>query len=257
MPISIEQLQACFANALVDSRREAALLDTLVTSDAMRERIGLYRGNVRANWRGALAGAYPVLHALVGEKYFAALARAYAREHPSASGDLNCFGDALPPFLERYETDPRFRYFGDIARLEWALHCAYFARDVEAFSAEQWAELGVEGLLEARLSVHPACAAIGSPYAVVDVWFAHQEHGRAAPAEIDVPSWALVARSGWQPIVLGQSVAAHAAFMALQRGEPLNDALDAAFAVDAEFDFARQWRVWVEAGVVTGVASTV
>jgi hypothetical protein len=252
MSTRIELLQASFAGALADSQREPALLDRLVPSDTTSERIGLYRGNLQANWRGALAGAYPVLRALVGDAYFDALARAYARAHPSASGDLNRFGDALPGFIERYETDPRFRYFGDIARLEWALHCAYFAGDVEPFSVQQWAEFGGERLLEARLCVHPACAAIASRYAVADVWLAHKPGG-VFPAEIDTLSWVLVVRPQWQPIVLRQSAAAHAAFVALRRGESLNDALDAAFEVDAEFDFARQWRAWVGAVAITGV----
>ncbi|CAB3782053.1 DNA-binding domain-containing protein [Pararobbsia alpina] len=254
MSTRIELLQAAFASALADSRHEPALLDVLVPTDTESERLGLYRGNLQANWRGALANAYPVLCALVGDGYFNALARAYARAHPSGSGDLNRFGDALPDYIERYETDSRFRYFGDIARLEWALHCAYFASDVEPFSAEQWAEFGGERLLEARLCLHPACTAIASPYAVADVWLAHQP-GEVFPAEIDAPSWVLVVRPQWRPIVVKQSAAAHAAFVALQRGDSLNDALDAAFGVDAEFDFARQWREWVEMRAVMGVFS--
>jgi hypothetical protein len=252
MSTRIELLQAGFAGALADSQREPALLDRLLPADTVSERIGLYRGNLQANWRGALASAYPVLRALVGDVYFDALARAYAQAHPSASGDLNGFGDALSGFIERYETDPRFRYFGDIARLEWALHCAYFAGDVEPFSAQQWAEFGGERLLEARLCIHPACAVIASRYAIADVWLAHQP-GEVFPAEIDAPSWMLVVRPQWRPTVLKQSAAAHAAFVALQRGGSLNDALDAAFEVDAEFDFARQWGEWVEAVAITGV----
>jgi Putative DNA-binding domain len=251
MSTRIELLQAGFAGALADSHHESALLDELAPSDMASERIGLYRGNLQTNWHGALAGAYPVLRALVGDMYFDALARAYARAHPSVSGDLNRFGDALPPFVERYEPDSRFRYFGDIARLEWALHCAYFASDVEPFSSGQWIELGGDRLLEARLCVHPACAAIASSYAIADVWLAHQP-GEVFPADIDVPSWVLVVRPQWRPVVIKQSAAAHAAFVGLRRGESLNEALDAAFAMDAEFDFARQWQQWVGVSAITG-----
>jgi Putative DNA-binding domain len=253
----IESLQADFASALADSRQESVLLDKwLVSADSTHERIGLYRGNLQANWHGALTGAYPVLRALVGDVYFDALARAYAKVHPSASGDLNRFGDALPAYIERYEADSRFRYFGDIARLEWALRCAYFARDVEPFSPEQWVELGSERLLDARLCVHPACTAIASPFAIADVWLAHQP-GKDFPAELDMPSWMLVARPQWRPMVIKQSAAAHTAFVGLQRGDSLNDALEAAFAMDAEFDFARQWREWVGVSAITGIVGDV
>src|SRR5260370_40609754 len=49
----------------------------------VHRRIGLYRGNVRTRWRAALANAYPVLLALVGDAWFDALSIAYARAHPS------------------------------------------------------------------------------------------------------------------------------------------------------------------------------
>src|ERR1700730_296805 len=84
----------------------------------VRRRVGLYRGNVRTHWRAALANVYPVLLALVGDAYFDALSIAYARSHPSQSGDLNRFGDELPVFMGEYERDRRFRYFADVARLE-------------------------------------------------------------------------------------------------------------------------------------------
>jgi hypothetical protein len=252
MPMGLESLQAGFASALANSKHEAALLDCLEPTGAVSERVGLYRGNLQANWRGALAGAYPTLLALVGDVYFDALARAYAQVHPSDSGDLNRFGDSLPGFIERYETDSRFRYFGDVARVEWGLHLAYFAADVESFSPQQWVEFGNERLLDARISVHPACTAIASRYAIGDIWLAHQPGG-SFPAEIEAPSCVLVVRPQWRPIVVKQSAAAHTAFLALQRGESLNEALDAAFSIDAGFDFSAQWREWIESLAVVGI----
>jgi hypothetical protein len=56
--------------------------------------------------------------------------------------------------------------------------------------------------------------------------------------------------------VLVQSEAAHAAFMALRSGEPLNAALEAALAVDPEFDFVSQWQAWISTCAITGVAIT-
>ncbi len=280
MPTPFETLQARFADALADSRCESALLDSLVepgagsastqraasdaptapdvsgvsgvsgVSDVLHQRIGLYRGNVHANRHGALASAYPVLHKIVGDAYFDALARAYAHVPPSRSGDLNGFGDSLPAFVEDYERDPRFAYLGDVARLEWALHRAHYAADAPVFSAQAWIEFGSERLLDACMQVHPACAVIASPHAIVDIWTAHQPGG-AFPARIDVTTHALIVRQRWQAAVIVQSAAAHAAFIALQCGRTLNDALDAAFALYTEFDFASQWRTWIETSAIT------
>ncbi|WP_179405522.1 DNA-binding domain-containing protein [Burkholderia guangdongensis] len=282
MATRLESLQQIFAQALDDPEHERPLLalvkpfSPLSTPSAaqpaenaaraptrlpvaassgeiLRRRIGLYRGNVRSHWRAALANAYPVLLALGGDAWFDALSLAYARAHPSRSGDLNCFGDVLPTFVGEYERDSRFRYFVDIARLEWSLHVASFAADVTPFTPRQWLEFADERLLDARLAVHPACAAIASDYAIADIWFAHQPDG-LFPQRLAVPAWALVVRPLWQPTVLVHAEAAHAAFVALQRGNTLAAALDAAFAIDPAFDFATQWRAWIAASAITGVA---
>ncbi|KVG67766.1 hypothetical protein WJ33_24635 [Burkholderia ubonensis] len=220
----------------------------------LHERVGLYRGNVRSRWHAALANAYPVLLALVGDAYFDTLSLAYARAHPSGSGDLNRFGDALPAFIGEYERDSRFRYLADVARVEWALHVACFAADASVFTPQQWLELGDERLLEAQLSVHPACTAIASDYAIADIWRAHQPGG-TSPRRLDESTWALVVRPVWQPAILVHSEAAHSAFVALQSGNTLAVALDAAFAIDPEFDFAAQWHAWIAASAITGTAS--
>ncbi len=110
----LELAQQCFADALLDAACEPALSGTVATFAApapLQYRIGLYRGNLQAHARGALANAYPVLLALVGNDYFDAVTRAYARAHPSQSGDLNRFGGTLPEFIGRYETEARFSYF--------------------------------------------------------------------------------------------------------------------------------------------------
>jgi hypothetical protein len=219
---------------------------------ALQQRLALYRGNVRGQWRAALANSYPVLNALVGDDYFDALALAYARAYPSQSGDLHRFGAELACFVEGYEEDPKFGYFADVARLEWFLHVAYFAKDVVPFSNAQWLEIGEERLLDKRLAVHPACAAISSRYAIADIWLAHQPGG-TFPESVDEVTHVLTVRPDWRPTILVHSDAAHAAFMALQRGESLNQALDKAFALDPDFDFPSRWQSWIATQAVTGV----
>ncbi|WP_224018232.1 HvfC/BufC N-terminal domain-containing protein [Paraburkholderia tropica] len=266
---TLASLQAAFADALDDPAADAALAAHLRachgTHEVSAARLGLYRGNVRAARRHALASAYPVLAALTGDAYFDALALAYARAHPSRDADLNRFGAALPEFVELYESDARYAYFGDVARLEWALHRAAYAADATPLSAAQWQAIGAERLMGARLALHPACTALASRFAALAIWRAHQrdpheparEHEPADnatwPARIDEPGWTLVVRARWHAQPLAQTHAAHAAFVALQHGATLDEALERAFAIDAGFDFAAQWRTWIETGAVTGL----
>ncbi len=274
MAAHLESIQRAFAEALDDDGHQQPLhahvqpvpafarldvaqsnADAVYDPGAVRRRIGLYRGNVRSRWRAALANAYPVIQSLVGDEYFDALSSAYASAHPSQSGDLRHFGSELPRFIAGYVQDARFRYFADFARLEWALHVAYYAADATSLTTPQWVEIGEERLLNARLAIHPACTAIESGYAVADIWFAHQPGG-VFPAHMDLPTWVLTVRPQWQPTVLIQSACAHATFLALQLGKSLNEALDLAFAIDPAFDFASQLRIWIAARAVTNVIAS-
>jgi hypothetical protein len=251
---TLEAMQQSFAAALDDPAADAALTGHLLPADAamLRERLGLYRGNVRAARRLALANAYPVLAALTGEAYFDALALAYARAHPSRDADLNRFGAQLPEFIERYETDVHYAYFGDIARLEWALHVATYAANVTPLDAQQWQALGAQRLAQSRLAVHPACAALALRFDAAAIWQAHQPGGKW-PQRLDVPSWALVVRPQWHPGVLVHTQAAHVAFIALRDGATLDAALAQAFDIDPAFDFGSQWRAWIEARAIVGL----
>lgn len=258
MPDTLASLQRIFAAALDDPDIDRELAAHLVPAraegngDSPDARMGLYRGNVRAARRRALANAYPVLLALGGAAWFDALALAYARAAAPHDADLNRFGATLPAFVERALDAPRYRYFADVARLEWALHRAAFAADAAPFSAHDWQAVGAARLAGARLAVHPACVALASPYALTAIWRAHEAGGRW-PDVIDTPSWALVVRAQWRPAVLEHNEAAHAMFVALQLGATLDDALAQALALDAQFDFARQWRVWIETSALVGV----
>ncbi|SIT51673.1 conserved hypothetical protein [Paraburkholderia piptadeniae] len=248
-------LERAFADAIHDPREEIALLEQLATGRSVAaSRLAIYRGNVQSHWHAALANTYPVLLALAGAAYFARLARAYANACPSDSGDLNRYGAHLPAFIGNWERDSRYEYFGDIARLEWAVHTAWYADDPNALSAQQWRQIGSEKLLASRLATHPACSVVHSRYAIADIWRGHQPGG-TFPRSIDAPAWALVVRPRWRPFVIDQDRGGHAAFIALQRGHTLNEATDIALDVDAQFDIASQLQSWIMVCAVTGLVT--
>ncbi|MDE1184797.1 DNA-binding domain-containing protein [Paraburkholderia sp.] len=252
MTSPLESLQQRFAQALSDPDCKPHVLSALAQGDETHvgARVDLYASSVRSHWRNALAQAYPVLLALVGADYFDALAIAYGRVHPSRGGDLNGFGAALGEFIGRYVKDPQFRYFADVARLEWALHLAYFARDAAILTPDEWQAMDGATLLGARLATHPACVAIASGCPAAEIWLAHRPGG-VFPQKLDTRSWCVTVRPLWRPSVLVHSEAAHAAFVALQHGATLDTALDAAFALDPAFDFAAQWQRWIAAAAIT------
>ena len=244
--------QQTFADALVDMKQTAGAV-TLFRGALVEERLGLYRGNLNATWRRVLGQAYPVLLALVGEEFFAGLAREYGRRYPSQDADLNRFGDGFGDFLTSFPPAAQLPYLPDMARLEWALHLAHYAPDAPGLAAQALASLAPEQLEACRFSLHPACALIRSDWQVVALWQAHQQENALFPQQMAGASHALVCRPQWQAQVLAQDAAAHAALQLLMQGKSFGAALDAAFEIDADFDLGGQLRLWLEHAVLTAM----
>jgi uncharacterized protein len=243
-------IQQAFDAALFDRSSDAALVPWLKGDPA---RLGVYRGNLAANWQRALANAYPVLRALVGDDFFQGLASVYGRAHPSRDPDLNRFGAALPDFLDGFAPAAGYPYLPDVARLEWLVHEAHYAP-----AAGDGPALALEGLdpvrFEAsRARLHPALRLHASPWATPALWLAHQDGAGDMPDELRRASHALVLRRGWQVEVMPVAAAEHAALACLVRGGTFGQALDAAFALDGAFDVGAALQRWLGQGCVTAL----
>ena len=251
-PMSLDALaagQQAFAAALLNT---VAPLPSFA-GEAVPQRFSLYRGNLSATWRRTLGHAYPVVLALVGEDFFGGLARAYGGRYPSDSADLNQFGDRFADFLAAFPPVDELPYLPDMARLEWAVHLAHYAADAPGLAPEALAALHPDQLEARRFSLHPACALLASDWQVAALWRAHQDgEGQGMfPHDLPAASCALVCRPRWKAQVLVVDAAAHAALLALQRGQTFGAALDAAFGLDPAFDLAAHLRQWLAHAVLT------
>lgn len=211
-------------------------------------RFARYRGNLAATWEKTMAAAFPVLQALVGEEFFAALARQYGHEYPSDSGDLNQFGSRFAQFLRGFPHVAQYPYFPDVATLEWALQRAYYAADGgNGLSAAQMASWSPDQLEQSCFALQPAACLMQSGFAVVKIWQAHQAQSEVEfPEKLDEPCHALVWRPHWKPQVEALTPAAHAALSSLAAGLSFGVALDAAFELDEDFDVATHLQQWLD-----------
>jgi uncharacterized protein (UPF0276 family) len=249
--------QQAFSAALFDAGVEAQALPLFRDGAHTEARFALYRGNLSTAWDKTLASAYPVLQALVGDEFFSALARAYGKAHPSTEGDLNRFGANFAAFLDGFPHVADYPYFPDMARLEWAVHCAHYADNAAPLDAAAFAQLAPEQLDAARLVFHPACAPIASDWAVISIWDAHQPSSKTSlPQSIDARECGLVARPQWKVEVVPIDAAVCAALLALQQGRTLGAALDAALEINAEFDFGAQLQQWLRYGIFVALDIT-
>jgi uncharacterized protein (UPF0276 family) len=244
----LAEAQANFAGALFDAKHEANTLP-LFKGDAQlaQQRFSIYRGNLTSIWDKTLSSTYPVLKTLVGEEFFSGLSRAYGKAYPSSVGDLNQFGEQFAQFLKDFKHVEEYPYFPDMAKLEWALHRAHYAGNAAAFDPAVIAQLAPEQLDHVHLRLHPAVALIESPWAIVELWLAHQpETTQPFPTDLQRANYGVVARPHWKTTVVPLMDCAYAALRALQDGQPLGAALDAALEIDPEFEFALHLQQWLE-----------
>jgi uncharacterized protein (UPF0276 family) len=243
-------LQQAFGAALFDAGRDAALAPWL---EGDMRRIGIYRGNLHANWRRALGDSYPVLRQLVGSEFFDALAVVYGRAQPSTDPDLNRFGAGLAAFLAGFAPAASHPWLPDMARLEWLVHDSFHAPDAAsaAHPSATLAGLDPEAFEACHAVLHPTLRLYRSDWATPALWRAHQPGGPAFPETTGQAGHALVWRPGFQVELEECAAAEHAALAKLAAGETFGAALDAAFDLDPDFDLAAHLKRWLgEAGRV-------
>lgn len=195
-----------------------------------------YANNTLFNRADALAEAFPTVRQLVGDDFFGGMARAFARETPSASGDLNRYGENFPDFMARFEPARELAYLPDCARLDWLTHRAYYAEDRPPFDFARLTALAGD---PARLyfQAHPAAALIESSWPVVRIWLAHHQADVAFPALEAGGDAGLVVRGADNRVIVRPLAAGPLVFTrALLVGETLDASLQQALQADPAFD---------------------
>lgn len=165
-------------------RFAASLVDDTVAPHGVaaesRERMDIYRNNVRLNRIAALVDAFANVVQLVGPDYFSALARAYVDCTPAHSANLHDDGAGLPAFIRAFAPAADLPYLGDVADVDWLLHRAYFAADAHALDASKLAELGPERFAGASMRFMPSVGLVRSHrWPIADILRMHADGIRA------------------------------------------------------------------------------
>jgi len=205
---------------------------------AVATAMAVYRNNYRGNLHDALAGAYPVIEQLVGKDFFRRMTREFIGQHPSRSGNLHRYGAEMAGFAAAFEPAQGLVYLADVAALEWACHCAYFADDAATLDLGKLAQIPPERYLDLVLRTHPASHLVRSDYPVAAIWHAHQP-GAPSDFHIDLdggPCVALVSRKD-DVVVVGELTQGDADWLqSMQAGAALGDASVATLERYPDFD---------------------
>lgn len=231
-----EACQAAFAQALLDPGRKPPEGLTSARGAADPLRFAVYRNNVFVGLTEALAKRFPVVSRLVGEDFFAGMARVHAGRIRPVSPLMFEYGDGFADFIAGFAPAQGLPYLADVARIEAAWTRAYHAEDAIPLAVSQLAALAPDALHLARLARHPAASLVSSPHPAGSIWAAHQGE-TVTPVRARRAETALVTRPAMD-VTVHILPAEDAAFAhALFADETLAGAAARAAASDAAFDF--------------------
>ena len=231
---NLSEFSHCIITGLALSEKTPAVCPNYCIETAL----DIYRNNYRGNLHDALTYAYPVIEQLVGEDYFRYLSRYYIDRHPSVSGNLHHYGAELASFIAGFESAKGLAYLPDIAVLEWACHCAYFAEDAGELDVITLSKIPQEQYADLILHTHPSCNVVRSDYPIASIWNAHQsDAGCDFHITMDGnPSYTLVNRKDQAVKVSVLSDPDATWLSCIRTGASLGEATDAAVNRCAAFD---------------------
>ncbi|MDX2224179.1 MAG: DNA-binding domain-containing protein [Rhodospirillaceae bacterium] len=217
-------------------------------------RIAVYRNTMQASLTDVLAAAYPVVRRIVGERFFATLARRYIAAHPPRVPQLSDYGADVADFIAAAEPLRALAYLPDVARLEWARGEAYFAADAAPLDPLALAQVPAERVAQARFVAHPAARLIRSGYPIHRIWTVNQPEVADVPAvDMTVAETALITRPARHVVTRRLGAGDAALTAALLAGASLADAAHAGEAAEPGFDLQVALEAHLTGGTFNGV----
>lgn len=249
---SLPELQRQFMAALYDPKAPGPLARIAGNGLAPAARLRIYRHSCNETQTAALRTTYPAVLALVGDAFFNQMARGYRRAHPSHSGNLQLFGDALAGYVETLPGCRSLPYLPDVARLEWLRQLTILAPDAAPIGPDALAA-AIRGAGDSlRLVLHPSLHVLESGHPLLTLWnyALHPDDEKLVLDEVGecVALWredAEVAMGALDP-------ASFACIAALAQEASLGAALRAATAIDPDFELDTCLESIGEHGLIVG-----
>ena len=231
--------QTDFVAALIDRDLPVPRGVTSWTQPLPKKRFGVYRNNVSGALTEALSVRYPVVHRLVGEEFFRAMARDYALQNLPRSPVLIYYGADFADFIAGFEPANSLPYLPDVARLDSAHWESYHAKDAVPVAQTFFASLDHATLGDVRFELLPSVGIISSRFPIVGIWRTNTEDAEVQPVDMDIAEDALVARPDMSVEVRTLPPGAAVFLSHLRVGDKLGEAAGAALDAASGFDLSQ------------------
>lgn len=245
--------QSAFADALLDPAM--AVPPGLVGPDGRpsTKRFAVYRNNVVAGLIETLKAAFPVVRRLVGDEFFAAMARVYVAEEPPASPIMLDYGQGFPGFVRAFAPAAVLPYLADVAELERAWVEAYHAAEAPPLRPSALAVLSPQEIPSVGLHLHPSVRIVSSHFPIVSIWQANMDDGTPRAIVLDEGGEdALVVRPDMNVEIRLLPAGAAVFIETLLAGSSVTQALKRALSATPLFDLPRVLSGLLEANAIVG-----
>ena len=249
----LSPFETSFAEALLNADQPIPGGITAHNAAVPARRFAVYRNNVVMGLGKALKSRFPVVEKIVGEEFFAAMARVFVLKQPPRSPLLATYGDEFAAFIAAFEPGRELPYLADVARLEAARTRAYHAADVAPIDACQLATLDTWDVASIRIDMHPSVGIVRSPYPIVTIWAMNSGEQELATIQNWRGEDALVARPYLEVEVRALPPGGAEFLLALTGGRVLGDAAEAALADDPNFDLTGNIAGLIGSGLVRDI----
>lgn len=188
---SLAELQQQIRAAVFEAGKDDAALATaseLIEADERMpasEQLLLYRHAILATLVRALEAIYPVCRQLVGDEFYSAMCRVYARGYPSESPDLGDYGAHFADFIGTFEPAASLNYLPEVARLEWAWHRAFHAADEAGLDIAALERVTVEDNGRILFRLPMSASLLTADFPVQTIWQVNQPDWTGA-SEVDL-----------------------------------------------------------------------
>ena len=238
-PDCLRERQRNFAAALLEPDMPVPLGLLGPDREPSEKRFNVYRNNVVAGLVEALKAAFPAVRRIVGDEFFAAMARIYVALEPPRSPVMLDYGETFPDFIGMFEPAKGVPYLRDVARLERAWVEAYHAAEAPPTDPAFFATIDARSMPQVSLTLHPSVRVVSSSFPVVRIWQMNVHGG--VPEALDIfggGEHALVARPVAEVEVRRVPAGAATFILGLAAGASVADATTLALDEHSYFDLA-------------------
>ena len=235
----LQNLQLEFAESLFAN---APQLDCILPAQNIR----LYQQNVMIHLIQALRTTYPLILRLVGDDFFQLTARAYIKQYPSRSGDVNEYGEYFSDFLAEYQPVKELIYLAEVAQFEWTCHLLLSASSHAPMDLDILKKLQPEQYEQIHFYLHPASKVMKFYYPILRII---ELCAGNIDDTIDLSEEGvnlLIIRRDLDISLVPLAVGEFTFLAALQENKSLAEALTSAIEVDATFVLDEKLSGWIQ-----------